>query len=100
KASAVGHNGFGDLWGATCMGGICLHYDASSVRSAMRHCAILENAKGDFLQLREARFRITEAIQFHAHPVHERQVHAAQFSVVVAFVGVVQYASRLQSAAP
>lgn len=41
---------------------------------------------------------VSKAIAFHAHPIHDRQIHAAQFSFVIVFTGVIQNATCFKSA--
>ena len=48
------------------------------------------------LQAREARFGVSEVVQFDPHPIHDRQVETAEFAILVAIAEVVQTAAGLQ----
>src|SRR5262245_12960807 len=48
------------------------------------------------LETEETAIRVAEAVELHAHPVHDRQVHAAQLAVAITLVPVIQHAPRLQ----
>ena len=51
------------------------------------------------LDFGKAGVRISEAIQRHPHPVHQRQVQAAEFAVLIAFVPVVKHPAGRQRSA-
>src|SRR5687767_12109622 len=52
------------------------------------------------LQIFNPRGRVAEAIQLHAHTVHERQVQAAGLALVVRLREIVEDAARLEGPAP
>ena len=51
------------------------------------------------LQIRQPRVRVAEVVQLHTHPVHQREIQAADLAVLVALVPVVQHAAGGQRAA-
>src|ERR1051325_8184327 len=44
----------------------------------------------------QPRIRVAETLQLHAHPVHQRQIQAAQLPVVVALVQIVEAPAGLE----
>ena len=51
------------------------------------------------LEICEPRFRIAEPVELDAHPVHDAEVEAAHFSILIAGVEVVERATGFERAA-
>ena len=54
---------------------------------------MLASSLEDFSQPLQARPGVTELLEFHSHPIHDGEIQAAHFPIVVAGLQVVQRAS-------
>ena len=69
---------------------------------AADHCTRLANAGVNRLEVSdvsdtlEALGGVAEAIELHAHSIHQREVEAAELAVLVTGVGVIEHAAGLE----